>query len=856
MTIQFLPSACLAAGLTWGFGLLGASTLSAAPMHEDDPKILDRKAPVAGTGWFAQAGFSSLIPSGLAPGSTASAQGPATITLGSWLTTADLGNGNDNGNDCWGYTSPSGREYALMGVSSAMVVVEVTNPSNAQVIGRIAGPNSTWRDIRTYQDRAYVVSEGGGGIQVVDLSNVDNGVITLETSITGQGTNNSHNVVIDEDSGFLYRTGGGSNGLRVYDLANPSQPVFVGQWNDRYVHDAQVVTYTSGPFAGKQVAFCCAGLNGGGTDTGLTIVDVTNKANMVVMSQVPYPSRRYSHQGWLSPDRSRFYLGDELDEGNTVNVTTTRIFDVTDLNNATYTGAFDNGDAAIGHNMFEKNGVLFQANYTSGLRMFDVQSDQDAPVEVAFYDTAPNSSNSSFNGLWGCFPYFPSGTVIGSDIERGLFVFSINYVRVNLTSVAPALFDPAGSTLTADFSTYDGSPIDPSSPMLVYDIGAGPVNVAMTATGAPGAYTVDMPSFPCGTSVTWFITGSSAAGASGTFPAGDPLVTPVATGVTVVRSDEMEAVDGWVGGAPGDTATTGMWERGNPNGTSAQPEDDHTVAGVNCWFTGQANPGAGVGSNDVDGGFTTLLSPQFDLSASSAPILSYYRWYSNDQGGSANNDVFDVEISSNGGGSWSLLERVGPSGAGTSGGWVQATFDLSAIVPLTSQVQLRFIASDLGNGSIVEAAIDDLKIEDLNCVGPIGSMYCTAVPNSTGNVGTILAIGSNQASANDLDLLAVGLPPQQFGLWVVSAAQAFVPAAGGSQGNLCVGGNTGRYNSQVASSGAFGEVPLDVDTTAIQQPNGTVPALPGETWNFQCWHRDLNPTATSNFTRGFSVTFQ
>lgn len=225
---------------------------------------------------------------------------------------ADLGVAGFEGNDCWGYVSPSGREYAIMGTSTDTVFVEVTNPDVPVIIAHIDGPNSSWRDPKIYQDRCYIVSEGGGGIQVVDLSNIDNGQVTLENTITTGGVASSHNVAIDETSGFLYRCGGGSNmGLRIYSLANPGTPVFVAQWLDRYVHDAQIVTYTSGPYAGREIAFCCSGLNGGGTDTGFTVIDVTNKASLQVLAQLPYPSRAYSHQGWLSEDRTIFYLGDE-----------------------------------------------------------------------------------------------------------------------------------------------------------------------------------------------------------------------------------------------------------------------------------------------------------------------------------------------------------------------------------------------------------------------------------------------------------------------------------------------------------------------------------------------------------------
>ena len=277
---------------------------------------------MAGSGWTASnsRAFGGPAAAGRAQFDSSS------VSLSAWLTLSDLGFPTATGNDCWGYVSPSGREYALMGTSQATVVVEVTNPSAPVIIGSVTGQNSLWRDIKTFGTRAYSVTENGGGIQVIDLSQVDSGVVTLENTITGQGTDETHNVAIDEESGFLYRIGGANNGLRIYSLANPGNPTFVGQYTARYVHDAQIVTYTSGPFAGRQIAFCCAGLNGGFDDTGLTILDVTNKSNITTLSQVSYPARAFSHQGWLSEDRNFFYLGDELDEGNTVSVTSTHVF--------------------------------------------------------------------------------------------------------------------------------------------------------------------------------------------------------------------------------------------------------------------------------------------------------------------------------------------------------------------------------------------------------------------------------------------------------------------------------------------------------------------------------------------------
>src|SRR6188768_2406742 len=220
--------------------LLGLSLAAAA--HEDDPKILDRKPAVQGpgyrtSGWARRDGFKA--------GTLASF--PAdNVTLLAWMPLSDFG-GPDNGNSCWGYTSPSGREYALFCHSDGLTVVEITNPGDPLIVGFINGPDSLWRDVKVRGTYAYAVSEGGSGIQVIDLANVDAGQVALVNTVTTGGTTATHTVALDEVSGFLYRAGGGTEGLRIYDLSNGANPVFTGWWSDRYVHESQVKTFTSGP---------------------------------------------------------------------------------------------------------------------------------------------------------------------------------------------------------------------------------------------------------------------------------------------------------------------------------------------------------------------------------------------------------------------------------------------------------------------------------------------------------------------------------------------------------------------------------------------------------------------------------
>jgi hypothetical protein len=202
---------------------------------------------------------------------------------------------------------------------------------------------------------------------------------------------------------------------------------------------------------------------------------------------------------------------------------------------------------------------------------------------------------------------------------------------------------------------------------------------------------------------------------------------------------DLESNQGFTVGADDDTATTGVWVRVDPVGTLAQPENDHTLgAGTDCYVTGQGVPGGGLGDNDVDGGKTTLYSLTLDLTAMSEPWIGYWRWYSNDTGGAANEDTFVVDISNDGGDSWANVEIVGPAGPGTSGGWYFHIFRVSDELPPTSNVVLRFVASDLNEGSLIEAAIDDLVVIDCgDCELPIPGEVEGLLLGRTGHIANL-----------------------------------------------------------------------------------------------------------------------
>jgi hypothetical protein len=169
---------------------------------------------------------------------------------------------------------------------------------------------------------------------------------------------------------------------------------------------------------------------------------------------------------------------------------------------------------------------------------------------------------------------------------------------------------------------------------------------------------------------------------------------------------DLESDPGWEAGVAGDNATGGIWVRVDPVGTQAQPEDDHSAdPGVNCFVTGQGAPGGLIDAADVDGGTTTLRTALIDLSTANTARVSYWRWYSNNQG-VYYDDQWVVQISSNGGATWVDLERTGTPVAA----WTYHEFVVTDYVTLTTQVMVKFVASDLGLPSVVEAGVDDFQV--------------------------------------------------------------------------------------------------------------------------------------------------
>jgi len=641
------------------------------------------------------------------------------ILLRSRVALQDFG-GATQGNDCWGYVSPSGREYALMGMNTMTGVVEITDPLNPIVVETIPHPTSVWSDIKTYDEYAYVVTDGvGAGLQVLDLTDVDSGVVTLAATVADQGFNWAHNVAVDSVGGRLYTLGSNlpSDGLVAWSLQDPANPTIVGAYGmGGYVHDAHIVTMSDGPWAGREIAFCFI------EDRGIEIVDVTNESGMQRLSLMTYSGIAYSHQGWFDASTNLLYQNDELDEINFGGTTRTRVWDVSDLTNPTLVNTFGAGVTAIDHNLYTRDGFIYEANYRSGLRIFDARSNPTDPVEVGWFDTYAADDAAEFNGAWSVYPYFPSGNVIISDIEGGLFVVDPSYALNGGTPLEyafpdglPEVVPPAGQTVRVQITGANGFSVAAGTPVLhVLDDGVK-TDAPMTQVG-PDLYEASLPARDCGEELVYWFGADASNGLHVHSPLIAPLeayTAPVGEDPLVGFADTFETNEGWTAGAPGDTASSGIWTRVDPIGTGAQPEDDSDDPGALCFITGNASPGAGIGTNDVDGGVTTLVSPRLNGVGGAFSIVRASVWWSNDLGGNPGEDSMLIEISNDDGATWTLLEEVTTS----TGAWAPKSWRLDEVVVPTDEMRLRFIARDEGGGSIVEAGVDDFELVTLSCAG-------------------------------------------------------------------------------------------------------------------------------------------
>ncbi len=345
------------------------------------------------------------------------------------LTLTQLSAGSAN--DIWGWTdSTTDKEYALVGLNNGTAFIDITDDENPIYLGKLpsATESSPWRDVKVYEDYAFIVAEASGhGMQIFDLTKLRNVSSPPQTFTADQrytGIGNAHNIVINEEMGFAYPVGTARNdafngGVHFVDIQDPMNPTAAGGYGvNGYSHDAQVISYT-GPdtdYAGSEIFI-------GANEDQIAIVDITDKANPTEIATISYGQLCYTHQGWFTEDQRYFLLGDELDERDFGFRSRTLIFDLQDLDNPVLHTTYTGPTPAIDHNGYVLGDEFFLANYTAGLRVLDIsQIGSEIITEIGFFDTFPANDGTSFSGVWSVYPYFESGKILINDINSGLFI--------------------------------------------------------------------------------------------------------------------------------------------------------------------------------------------------------------------------------------------------------------------------------------------------------------------------------------------------------------------------------------------------------------------------------------------------
>ncbi len=661
---------------------------------------------------------------------------------------------SDSTSDIWGYNNGT-TFLAIQGSLNGTLFVDVTDPYSPVEVGYIDGPYSDWRDIKTYQHYAYIVTEGAGplaGMQIVDLSDPFNPTLvnTYSTNFT-----TTHNIWIDADRGHAWLVGT-DNGTRILDLADPENPVEIGSWVIRYVHDIYVK---------NEIAYFAEIANGIHE-----IVDATNPASLQILSTWATPTGA-THNSWPNSDFTLLVTTDEDSPGGHVTV-----YDITDKTSTPPKLAeYEPDPSAVVHNVFfdDVPGAdrAVMSHYGLGVRYIDLQR-PSVPVEMGAYDTRP-SGDSGYAGCWGVYPYDPRGYIYATDIQSGLFVLELlttggpftGKVRDASTGagIAGATVLPLGGSalITANAQGEFGYYADPGEMVARFSapgyqsniVAAGEILLGtgvdievdllpLPTTAVTGTVVRAADQAPVqGAVVTVIETGQNAStDAAGSFTignvaigqrlvsvdrmgySGDQATVLLKDGVVEVVDfqllepalvDNLEINSGWTLD-PASTASTGNWVRQDPIGTAAgsiQPENDHTPApGIYAFFTGQGpnDERADPEMADVDGGTTALLSPILDLSALGNPTLTYHRWFSTNVG-LMDGGTMRVELSDDGGSSWTTVELLNTD----ANSWTPVSFALADYVTLNDQFQARFACEaipEMDQQRLLECAIDDIEI--------------------------------------------------------------------------------------------------------------------------------------------------
>jgi len=329
-------------------------------------------------------------------------------------------------NGCFGWENPSdGRRYALVGSSRSTHVIEVTDPNQPVFRWEINGAriNCIWREIKTFGNYAYIVSDDGypNRFQIADLSYLPDSVhlVMNSDSIFAR----THTIFIDGNKLYCASVhSAGENGsyssMNVYSLQNPEKPLLLRRLDQDYpaisqVHDMWVrhdTIFASSAYQGLSI---------------LTFDTVQNKFNLVSTLTV-YDYAGYNHSSTWSKDGKTLVMMDEVP-----NSLPAKVVNVSDITQPFVTAYFNSSDSATPHNPYfiGDSKICVGSHYEDGTQIFDV-SDETNPVRLGYFDThwqtTPATNTGDYRGNWGSYVDFGGGLVLSADMQNGLFILDIS----------------------------------------------------------------------------------------------------------------------------------------------------------------------------------------------------------------------------------------------------------------------------------------------------------------------------------------------------------------------------------------------------------------------------------------------
>ncbi|MBV1908968.1 MAG: choice-of-anchor B family protein [Kangiellaceae bacterium] len=408
------------------------------------------------------------------------------IDLLAHVALSDFSNNPSAGNDIWGhYDLNDNNEYAVIGLSNGIGIVNVSNPTEPQVVTTIPSQPTSWRDLKVYQvydtvanqwkSYAYVTADSASvGLLIIDLSNLPNSASVVTTDRTDLSAHNVYLSNVDYSTGvtltgkqpYLHIAGSNRNGgaFKTYDLTDPqgiaSHFIPVDATRSNYTHDVASMNITDA----RKNSQCVNGTDHcevffDFNENDFQLWDKTDNSQPARLSTTSYENAAYVHSGWYTEDKFTVIVHDELDEQQSGLNTTVRFFDLSNLTDPTPVATWTGPTRAIDHNGFVRGNRYYMSNYERGITVLDI-TNPSAPQETGFFDTYPLNNSASFNGAWGVYPFLPSGVILASDINSGLYVLRDNTLTTaegSLSFNASNYPTSEGETVSIEVERSNGS---------------------------------------------------------------------------------------------------------------------------------------------------------------------------------------------------------------------------------------------------------------------------------------------------------------------------------------------------------------------------------------------------------------